>query len=185
MTVKYIRFVIVKLVLVIFASVMATLLSFLLIGDIGKTSISSESFLTEVIPSTAAFFIMIFSIESQIKVPSDTALTSKYYIKFTLYETSVYAIFTLPLAVIAAVAGEGILDRGFVSYLLLPHLLPIRYGVSPILNYVIYCAIYAAVALLAHYIRSKKPVKTADTNSENPDEVSDPDDNPAEEEDAD
>lgn len=158
MPVKYVRFFLIKLILILFASLAAFLVAFLLSMTLPESADKVFSgVLTGIVPS-AVFFAFIYSFESKIKLPDSAALTTKYFLTFTLKETSVYAIFALIPNIVTAAAGAGILDGGLISNLILPHMSTVILGLPTAVNYVIFTALYAAVSFVAHYMRSKKPI---------------------------
>lgn len=166
MSVKYIKFVIFKLILVLFAAIGAALVCFLLSATMPEsTDTAFRTAVISVAPSVV-FFAFIHSFESKIKIPGDTVLSAKYYILFTLRETSVYAIFLIPLTVLTAVLGKDILNGGTAACFLLPHLSPVRYGVPIPVSFVICCVLYAAICFNAHRVRSKKsaPIEAVSFN---------------------
>ncbi len=156
MAVKYTRFFLVKLILVLFASVGGFLVAFLLSLTLPESADASlRALLTGVVP-TAVFFAFIYSFQSKIRVPDDVSLSARYFLKFTLRETSVYAVFALIPNIIASIPGTQ--GGSFLGSLILPHTALAANGVHVILNYIIYVALYAAVSFAAHYIRTKKPL---------------------------
>lgn len=180
MAAKYIKFVIVKLILVIFAAVCAALVAFLLSATLSDaTDAAFRTAVTSIVPAVV-FFAFIYSFESKIKIPDGVVLSTNYFLAFALRETSVYAIFQIPLTVITAVLGTGILDDGIGSYFILPHLSAARYGLPLIANYLLFCALYASISFAAHYIRSKKPTPAVTSNGDSVNETDDTDSEEAE-----
>ncbi len=158
MSAKYVSFFLIKLILILFASLAAFLVAFLLSMTLPESADKVFSgVLTGIVPS-AVFFAFIYSFESKIKIPGNAALKAKYFLMFTLKETSVYAIFALIPNIVTAAAGAGILDGGFISNLILPHMSTVKLGLPIAVNYIIFTALYAAVSFVAHYMRSKRPI---------------------------
>lgn len=168
MAVKYIKFFFVKLFLILFASVAATLTAFLFSLTLPETADATfRAILTGAVPS-AVFFAFIYSFESKIKIPEGTVLTTAYFAAFTVKETSVYAVFAL-IPNIAAAAAELPSD-GLFRNLLLPHTSSVMFGLPVAVNYVIFVLLYAAVSFGAHLLRSKKPQSAApDVTAAQPD----------------
>ena len=83
MAVKYIKFFFVKLFLILFASVAATLAAFLFSLTLPDTADASfRAILTGAVPS-AVFFAFIYSFESKIKISESAALTPAYFASFS------------------------------------------------------------------------------------------------------
>ena len=155
MTVKYIRFILIKLILVIFSAIAAFLTALFLTGTVSETTDSAFVSIVRIIPSIV-FFAFIYSFESKIKTPEDIRLPAKYYLTFALRETSVYAVFLLPVTIAAAAASIDITANGAAAAFFLPHMIPALFGVPLILNYIVMCALYGAVSSIAHMRAVKK-----------------------------
>ena len=159
---RYIRFVLVKLVIVLFAAVGAGLTALLVSMTVAdSTDPMFYALVTHGLPAVV-FFAFIYSFESKIRLP-ERSLNSAYYAVFTIRETSVYAIFLIPVAIAASFSkGSG----GFIDSMIAPHMLASAFGASPAVDYIADIVIYACVSVTAHYIKSKKPIPAPVTAAE-------------------
>ncbi len=162
--VSYIKFFAVKLFLILFAALAGSLAAFFLSLTLTNSTDAAFSAALSCILPPAVFFAFIYSFEAKIRVPDDAALTAGYYLAFTLKETSVYAIFAIPVNLIAALAGDGAFGSGIGASILMPHTPVARLGVPEVINYIALVLIYALISFTAHYISSKK-AQTKDTDT--------------------
>ncbi len=155
------KFYSVKLLLVAIVNVCAAVLVYIvraLVDPFFEGTVASAA--AYAIP--AAFFMyFMFTVESRIRVPDEEPLTARYFLLFSLREASVYAVFLLPLTLLAAFS-VGL--PSLIEYFYAPHALFLFLFEAPVANLAIMTAVYACVAFAAHYIQSKKPAAVPDAD---------------------
>lgn len=163
MSKKYLRFAAVKLILIAFAELAAMMTAFFLSKTVTETTDPAFASALGFI-STIVFFAFTYSFESKIRVPREKTLDAKYFASFALRESSVYAIFLVPLTSLAYAFSVDTASGKFVSSIFRPHLLLSEFGVPAYVSAIVMFAVYFAVAYIAHLRASKKPAppETAD-----------------------
>lgn len=184
MSKKYLRFAAVKLLLIAFAELAAMMTAFFLSKTVTETTDPAFASALGFI-STIVFFAFTYSFESKIRVPREEKLDAKYFVRFALRESSVYAIFLVPLTSLAYAFSVDTASGKFVSSIFRPHLLLSEFGVPAFLSAIIMFAVYFAVAVIAHLRASKKPEppETADVLPAFDEYASDEEDEDTEDED--
>lgn len=160
MDTKYSKFLLVKLILILFAAVGSGIVAILFSFTVNDTTDPTFALIITRVAPAVIFYAFMYSFEARIKI-TDRVLDARYFATFTLREASVYAIFMIPVTLISA-----FVNIGFVADLLSPHMLAHSLGCGVIVNYVCVVALYAALAALAHYLKSKKPVPVPDVPEE-------------------
>ena len=184
MSKKYLRFAAVKLILIAFAELAAMMTAFFLSKTVTETTDPAFASALGFI-STIVFFAFTYSFESKIRVPREKTLDAKYFASFALRESSVYAIFLVPLTFLAYAFSIDTASGKFVSSIFRPHLLLSEFGVPAYVSAIVMFAVYFAVAYIAHLRASKKPEppETADVLPAFEEYASDEEDEYAEDED--
>ena len=157
MDTKYSKFLLVKLILILFAAVGSGVVAMLFSFTVNDTTDPTFALIITRVAPAVIFYAFMYSFEARIKIPDRSTLDARYFATFTLREASVYAIFMIPVTLISA-----FVNIGFVDDLLSPHMLAHSLGCDVIVNYVCVVALYAALAALAHYLKSRKSVPVPD-----------------------
>lgn len=160
MDTKYSKFLLVKLILILFAAVGSGIVAILFSFTVNDTTDPTFALIITRVAPAVIFYAFMYSFEARIKIP-DRTLDARYFAAFTLREASVYAIFMIPVTLISR-----FVDIGFVDDFLSPQMLARSLGCGVLVNYVCVVALYAALAALAHYIKSKKPVPVPEVPTE-------------------
>ncbi len=157
MDTKYSKFLLVKLILILFAAVGSGIVAILFSFTVNDTTDPTFALIITRVAPAVIFYAFMYSFEARIKIP-DRVLDARYFTAFTLREASVYAIFMIPVTLISA-----FVNIGFVADLLSPHMLAHSLGCDVFVNYVCVVTLYAALAALAHYLKSKHPAPVVST----------------------
>ncbi len=152
-----IKFYAIKLLLIFLVSVCAAVTAYLA----GNVASETDGILRTLIASGVPFiFFMYFmyTVEARIKLPEGCTMSFEYLLKFALSETSVYAIFLLPITVICLVNPDFFASSGLLRYFYIPHSLLTLLTGSSLINWLAMSVFFGVVAALAHYIKSTRPV---------------------------
>lgn len=140
----YVKFLLVKLLLVAFAAFGSGLSALLFSFTVGERTDPTFAFIiTNALPSFI-FFAFIFSFAAKIK-KRDIKPDARYCALFAAREASVYAIFMIPVSIAAALSKSTV-----VQALLAPHMILRSLGCGIIVNYAGVVLLYAALSLTAH-----------------------------------
>lgn len=148
---KFITYYAVKLSLLVIiaacSAIFAKLISSISAG--GKSALIAQTAATAVF-----FFAFVYYIGTQIKAPpevKDGTAGASYYILFTLKETSVYAIFLLPVTVYLYISPnvESAFDK-ILYYICLPHSFFMKLGAGAIVNFAAMVIVFAAISFTSH-----------------------------------
>lgn len=152
-----IKFYAIKLLLIFLVSVCAAITAYLA----GNIASETDGILHTLIASGVPFiFFMYFmyTVEARIKIPEGCTMSFEYLLKFALSETSVYAIFLLPITVICLVNPDFFAGSGLIRYFYMPHSILTLLTGSSLINWLAMSVVFGVVAALAHYIKSTRPV---------------------------
>ncbi len=151
------KFYVIKLVLISLVSVCSAVAAYLVGSIVSPFDGIFYRIITSGIPMIFFMYFM-YTVESRIKIPEGCTMSAGYMFKFALSETSVYAIFLIPLTVICIanpefIKGSGILQYFYASHSLLTHLTG-----SALINLIGMSVIFGVIAVTAHYIKSTRHV---------------------------
>ena len=152
MKIKYSKFLLIKLIFVLFAAVGSGVIAILFSLTVNDTTDPTFALIITKIAPAVIFYAFIYSFESRIKIP-ECVLDLHYFVTFTARETSVYAIFMVPVT-----AAAALVNNGTVENLLSPHMTAHSLGCNVLVNYLCAVVLFAIIAAAAHYKRSKKPI---------------------------
>lgn len=151
------KFYVIKLILISLVSACAAVAAYLVGNIVSPFDSIFYRVITNGIPMIFLMYFM-YTVESRIKIPEGCTMSASYLFKFALSETSVYAIFLIPLTVICLVNPEFTKGSGIFQYFYAAHSLLTHLTGSALINIIVMCVIFGVIAAVAHYVKSTRPV---------------------------